>query len=161
MNWRQPWLAGFMAERRLCTILVIASGVLALGTRFGIPLWICPFRAVTSLPCPGCGLTRAASALASGQWSAALAYHPFIPIFALAWILLFLSVVLPASPRQRLIGAVRSLECRTGITVILLIIFAAYGLTRTAKTCFSQSRAEIPKVFQRTSEPELKINRNL
>ena len=87
--------------------------------------------------------------------------HPFIPLFTLACMLLFLSVVLPDFPRQRLIGAVRWLECRTGVTAILLIAFAAYGLTRTAKTCFSQSRAEIPQVFQRSSETEPKTNRNL
>jgi hypothetical protein len=89
-----------------------------------------------------------------GQWVEALQFHPFVPFFGLAWILLFLAVVLPVSAREKLIGGVRWFECKTGLTALLLIAFAAYGLTRMVKTCFSDSRAEIPKIFQRASEPK-------
>ncbi len=143
-----------MGERRLCSVLIIASAVLGLATQFGIPLWICPFRAVTSLPCPGCGLTRAASALATGRWAQALQFHPFVPFFGLAWILLFLTVVLPVFAREKVIGWVREFERKTGLTVLLVIAFTAYGLTRMVKVCFSEAGAEIPKVFQRASEPK-------
>lgn len=66
----------------------------------GVP--ICFFRAVTGLPCPGCGLTRAFSSLLQGRAEAAFAYHPFV------FILLPMSVVavahnfLPAGVRQQL-----------------------------------------------------------
>jgi hypothetical protein len=66
----------------------------------GIP--VCFFRAVTGLPCPGCGLTRAFSSLLQGRAEAAFAYHPFV------FILLPLSVIaaahnfLPAGVRQQL-----------------------------------------------------------
>ena len=152
MSFRQPWLAGLMKERRLCGWIVLATIMLLTANRFGISLWFCPFRVVTGVPCPGCGLTRAVSSLAAGRWAEALQFHPFVPFFGLAWILLFLAVVLSVSARERLIGSVRSFECKTGLTAILLIAFAAYGLTRMVKTCFSEPRAEIPKVFQRASE---------
>jgi hypothetical protein len=38
---------------------------------------ICPFRLLTGLPCPGCGLTRAWVYLAHGQWSDSLLANPF------------------------------------------------------------------------------------
>ena len=54
----------------------------------GIP--VCFFRAMTGLPCPGCGLTRAFSSLLQGRAEAAFAYHPFV------FILLPLSVIMAA-----------------------------------------------------------------
>jgi len=38
---------------------------------------ICPFRRLTGLPCPGCGLTRAWVHLAHGQWQESFLAHPF------------------------------------------------------------------------------------
>jgi len=40
----------------------------------------CPFRAVTGVPCPGCGITRALLALAQLRVGEALALHPFAPL---------------------------------------------------------------------------------
>jgi hypothetical protein len=154
MSLRQPWLAGLMRERSLCGWILLASFVLLTGSLLGISLWFCPFRAITGLPCPGCGLTRAVSSMVAGRWEDALQFHPFVPFFGLAWILLFLSVVLPVFAREKLIGWVQRFECKTGLTALLLIAFTAYGLTRMVKVCFSEAGAEIPKVFQRASEPK-------
>jgi hypothetical protein len=38
---------------------------------------ICPFRLLTGLPCPGCGLTRSWVYLAHGQWADAWSANPF------------------------------------------------------------------------------------
>jgi len=43
---------------------------------------ICPIALVTGVPCPGCGMTRAASALIRGDIALALDYHPLIPLIA-------------------------------------------------------------------------------
>jgi hypothetical protein len=41
----------------------------------------CPFKVVTGLPCPGCGMTRAAIALLHGDPGASFYYHPLgIPL---------------------------------------------------------------------------------
>ena len=37
---------------------------------------VCPFHALTGLPCPGCGLTRAFVCLGHGRWAEALHWHP-------------------------------------------------------------------------------------
>ena len=54
----------------------------------------CPFRAVTGLPCPTCGLTRATHSLMRGDLDGALAINPFdtlflliaVPLFAALWV---------------------------------------------------------------------------
>ena len=50
----------------------------------------CPIRFVTGIPCPGCGLTRAALALLHFNPSLAFYYHPMIfalPLFGLILLL--------------------------------------------------------------------------
>jgi hypothetical protein len=41
---------------------------------------LCPFRRLTALPCPLCGITRAMCALLKGEWLAAIAFHPLSPL---------------------------------------------------------------------------------
>lgn len=43
---------------------------------------ICPIALLTGVACPGCGMTRAASALLRGNVPLALEYHPLIPLIA-------------------------------------------------------------------------------
>ena len=51
---------------------------------------VCPFRAITSLPCPGCGLTHAGMALLKLDVKASLNYHAlFIPIIFTLFIIIF------------------------------------------------------------------------
>jgi hypothetical protein len=51
---------------------------------------VCQFHRVTGLPCPGCGLTRAACSLSHGQWAQAWAYNPFVFLFyGLGLVILF------------------------------------------------------------------------
>lgn len=75
------------AERGLAPVttpLVAAGAAAALGAAFVIspdhvedgPV-ICPFRRLTGLPCPGCGLTRSWVYLAHGRWHDGFAAHPF------------------------------------------------------------------------------------
>lgn len=44
---------------------------------------ICPFALCTGTACPGCGMTRAASALVRGDLGAALSLHPLVPLIVL------------------------------------------------------------------------------
>lgn len=53
----------------------------------GIPgVDLCPFRRLTGVPCPGCGMTRSGANLVRGDVGRAFRYHPFgvavIPICA-------------------------------------------------------------------------------
>lgn len=50
----------------------------------------CPFALCTGTACPGCGMTRAISALVRGDLDLALTYHPLVPLVmaqaAIAWV---------------------------------------------------------------------------
>jgi len=93
----------------LLLVLGIASAALP-GMEEG-PI-ICPFRAVTGLPCPTCGLTRAVHWLMRGDVGRALAINPFdtlfllvaVPLFAGLWVANLVggfAVRLSMSPRER------------------------------------------------------------
>lgn len=56
-------------------LLLGAVYVLA-GYLLGISL--CPMVRLTGLPCPGCGMTRAAALFFQGHWKRAWQMHPFV-----------------------------------------------------------------------------------
>lgn len=52
----------------------------------GIPT-LCPLRATTGIPCPGCGITRALCLCCHGRFTEAITiYHPLAPL-VFAWLL--------------------------------------------------------------------------
>ena len=60
-------------------------------------LIICPFRAITSLPCPGCGLTHAGMALLKLDVKASLNFHAlFLPVAFTLFIIFFPSGIFKA-----------------------------------------------------------------
>jgi len=75
------------------------------GQLAGIPP-LCPFKVLTDIPCPGCGLTRSLVLFAHGDWTQAIAFHPLGPMVYLAlWLTLIAGVLSmyrkpkPISPR--------------------------------------------------------------
>lgn len=60
---------------------------------------ICPFRLLTGLPCPGCGLTRSWVYLAHGQWGDSFVAHPF-GVVAVALVLALVVAVVAARVRR-------------------------------------------------------------
>src|SRR5436190_2028681 len=90
----------YVIPPRGTTILVL--GILALGA-LGPEAWRaalaehgpgCPFRAVTGVDCPFCGMTRATLALGAGDLRAALALHPLAPVVVLGTLALMAVVAL-------------------------------------------------------------------
>jgi hypothetical protein len=57
-------------------------------------LVLCPLRAVTGIPCPSCGLTRALAHLERGHLDQALKYHPFSPLILILALALFILLLL-------------------------------------------------------------------
>lgn len=90
------------------TLAVCAAGGLlhAAGRALALPeAVICPFRALTGLPCPGCGMTRAFLALGRLDIAEAFSQNPLsLPLAAL--LLLYLAGRVPGFLRSaRLQGA--------------------------------------------------------
>lgn len=81
---------------------VAAFGVACLLSPAGIedgPV-LCPFRQITGLPCPGCGLTRSWVYAAHGWWRESFLAHPFGP-FALGLVLVLAVLAVRARLRHR------------------------------------------------------------
>ena len=61
---------------RSATVLAGLGGVLLAGRAVGLHAPACPFRTITGVPCPGCGMTRLADAVAHGRLHLALGADP-------------------------------------------------------------------------------------
>lgn len=76
-----------MNDRRrnglILTTLILCGGLVFFyggSPRFAV----CPFRAVTGIPCPGCGGVRSTLALLNGDIGAAFGYNLLSPFVALS-----------------------------------------------------------------------------
>ena len=84
---RQPagtWRPGSVPEQLGVAGLGAAGVAVAYQAAMGgNGLWLpCPLRTLTVIPCPLCGMTTAATGLASGDLAAALAANPFVLLLA-------------------------------------------------------------------------------
>ncbi|MGU3293673.1 DUF2752 domain-containing protein [Williamsia sp. M5A3_1d] len=90
---------------------------------------LCPFRMVTGLPCPGCGLTRSWIALGHGDVGTAFSYNAFGPIsmaFVAAMVVLTLAVAVVGPTRiGRVAGVVRH-----PLVWLVAGAWIAYGVAR-------------------------------
>jgi hypothetical protein len=108
-------------------ILLAGLAAIQIGlTAAGWPSWQCPIYAVSGLPCPGCGLSRAAVLLAQGQWKASIQMHAFAPAVMLGLIGLAVAGVLPPKQRQDMILAIAAVERRTGMAAVLVLAMLIY-----------------------------------
>ncbi len=128
-TWFSPVFATLLKQRRDGAIL-LGAGALLLGLDLlGLPGWVCPFKAVFGIPCPGCGLTTAIGELLRGDWRGSLSTHAFAPIFLLGLLVMVVVTLLPESHRLRWVSAISRIERRTGITAWALAgLFLYWGL---------------------------------
>ena len=82
MVTRRPYAAPLISG----AVIATGCGVLAVIDPAGGPP-LCPFKAMTGLDCPGCGMTRAAHQLLSGHLTAALDLNVLVVVVLplLAW----------------------------------------------------------------------------
>ena len=110
--------------------VVIAALLPAGGIEDGPVL--CPFRALTGLPCPGCGLTRSWVYLMHGDIGSSLASNWFGPVLILAVVVLAL-----VSVRSRLAGK-RPVDLdklvKSRVVLGLFALFITYGAVRLILT---------------------------
>jgi hypothetical protein len=66
-------------------------------------LVLCPLRAVTAIPCPSCGLTRALAHLERGHWAEALKFHPFAPLVLILALALFILLLMELATHKAII----------------------------------------------------------
>ncbi|WP_205525748.1 DUF2752 domain-containing protein [Pyxidicoccus trucidator] len=125
-----PVLAQVLERRTTGWVLGVVAAVQLGLIRFELPGWPCPLQSAVGLPCPGCGLSRAMTALLHGEWRTALSWHLFAPVILAALLLIIGMAFLPEAARRRSIDAVARLERRTRVTALLLVALMAYWLVR-------------------------------
>jgi hypothetical protein len=131
---RPAVLGSLLEERGLTTALVLAASAQVALIGLHLPGWPCAFRAVTGLPCPGCGMSRSVAALVSGHWREALAWHAFGPLAVAVAALMVVAALLPAPSRHRLAERVSAFERRTGSALLLAAALLLYWTLRLLYT---------------------------
>src|ERR1051325_11845467 len=126
----RPTWATILRDLRLSFSI---SGAAALQLILGflhLPGWACPLFQGLGVPCPGCGLTRAAVFLFKGDWKQALMMHAFAPMLLVALGIITASVLIPRYQSEYITTKTELFERYTGLTNILLIGLILYWLAR-------------------------------
>lgn len=92
------------------------------------PLVLCPLRAVTGIPCPSCGLTRALAHLERGHLAEAMKFHPFSPLLFLLALALIILLLMELATRKAIIA--NPLKSRRGIYVLFAVV-VLFQVSRT------------------------------
>lgn len=100
---------------------LLAFAYVGTAGAFGVP--VCPMVLLTGLPCPGCGMTRAAALFLRGQWLSAWRMHPFF------YALLLLAIV-AAVFRYGMGRAAPGMRLLASIALILSVGFYAYRMAK-------------------------------
>ena len=87
----------------LAGVLLLPLAAFDWITRPGAPV-LCPLRAVTGVPCPSCGLTRALAHLERGHLAEAVRLHPFAPLVFLLVLALAGMLAFELATRRAVIG---------------------------------------------------------
>lgn len=94
---------------------------------------LCPFRALTHHPCPGCGMTRAFCALAHGEFWRAMKLNPFSPLLFLAALVVWARAAAAVFRVERLRSILDRLPRPTSfVSVVMLALVIAWWAVRLA-----------------------------
>lgn len=103
----------------LLLIIVNMTGMVPIEKVTGAIPVFCPFKVVTGIDCPGCGMTRAITSLIDGRPGDAFLYNPFC--FLLIFILLASSM--PERWMQRIPAATHILPAFYAAMLPLILVF--------------------------------------
>jgi hypothetical protein len=93
---------------------------------FGISGWVCPLFQATGVPCPGCGLTRATSAMLVGDWGRMKTLHIFAPVFLAVLAIFGIISFLQDELRETIISRIELIELRTKASLLFLLCLLVY-----------------------------------
>ncbi|HEX8143368.1 MAG TPA: DUF2752 domain-containing protein [Pyrinomonadaceae bacterium] len=93
---------------------------------------LCLFRALTGYPCPGCGMTRAFSAIAHGELWRAVRYNPFSPLLFLAGVAVWASAAATLLHWHGARAALSRLRPSGLLANVLLLMVMLWWITRLA-----------------------------
>ena len=131
-TWFAPTFSSLLANRNE-SLVIVGAGALQIGLHLaGLPGWVCPFKNLFGIPCPGCGLTAATGQLFHAQWRASLQTHAFASLFVFSFFIMAIALLLPPQQRSSMVAWIAGFERRTGITSLFLAALMFYWVIRLA-----------------------------
>jgi hypothetical protein len=110
--------------KRRTRLIIIHLAIIIASAVYVFVVRTCPFRAITGIPCPFCGLTSAWLAVLQGDLINAFSYHPLF---------LFIPALLMFAFHYKLL----KINEKWGNTIIIagaVIIFTVYIIRITSET---------------------------
>ena len=125
-----PLYSFILKSRLFCAISTLIPLLFFLVTCLLPHIWTCYFYEYTGVECFGCGMTRAFSSLFTGNILNGINYHPFVIPLLVAWFIALITLISPRRIQQKIFNMVEVFEKKTGITIILILLFFLYGAFR-------------------------------
>ncbi len=128
-------LPSAFSERRVAWIvLVCLSTIFAISMIWRPPdepiLILCPFRSLTGLLCPGCGMTRAFCALGHGELRRAIHFNALSPFLYLALIAVWVGAAASVLNLSRIRNAVLRLKPSPSFSIAILALVLVWWVVR-------------------------------
>jgi len=130
---RQPrwhFAAALIANARLGRGMLLGGVLYGVLVICGGPALPCAWRAVTGLPCPGCGMTRSTLALLRGDWQLSLRENALTWVILVFWAVVAAGLAVPARHRAGVVAAIGAWEQRTRWPLWFGLALGIYTLTR-------------------------------
>lgn len=103
---------------------------------------LCPFKMLTGLPCPGCGITKSLIAIYQNNWLQSFRYHLFGPLALIVSVLIVLDAFFKFPVNQT---TIKKLIYSTTLAYTIAIILGIYHLIRLGIFIHNNSIEEILK----------------
>jgi hypothetical protein len=123
------------AERRLAWVALVGLSAMFLVSMLWRPadeptFILCPFRAVTGLLCPGCGMTRAFCALGHGELGRAIYFNALSPLLYLSLIVVWIGAAATVLKLHRVRAALMHLRPNAAVSMTILALVMVWWVVR-------------------------------
>ncbi|MBV9210145.1 MAG: DUF2752 domain-containing protein [Acidobacteria bacterium] len=123
------------AERHLAWVTLVGLSAVFIISMLWRPadeptVIICPFRALTGLLCPGCGMTRAFCALGHGELRRAIHFNALSPFLYLSFIIVWVGAAATVFKLDRVKGAVMRLRPNMTASMLMLGLVLVWWVVR-------------------------------